>query len=214
MQRATILLGMFPYMALRAQYKPAMLHMITQVVVSPLQFSCRIHKLTITIADMYNGVLKLGIQPALDPNNGRAQGIFRLLRSVDPKTQTRSSARVNRYDRDAARPNYYILASTAVSRVLFEDSTAVSVEYIGTSGGEKHIVHASKEVIIAAGSVHTPQILQLSGIGDTANLEGLGIETVSGLPGVGRNLQDHLVLKVNYNCTRLSSMLAIYGLAD
>ncbi|KAI4923659.1 uncharacterized protein J4E92_007633 [Alternaria infectoria] len=150
---------------------------------------------------MYNGALKLGIQPALDPNNGRAQGIFRLLRSVDPEAQTRSSARVNRYDRDATRPNYHILSNTAVSRILFENATAVGVEYIGTTSGEKHTVRASKEVIIAAGSVHTPQILQLSGIGDTAHLESLGIETVSGLPGVGRNLQDHLVLKVNYNYT-------------
>ena len=163
---------------------------------------------------MYNGALKLGIQPALDPNNGRAQGIFRLLSSVDPKTQTRSSARINRYDRDAARPNYHILPNTAVSRILFENVTAVGVEYISTSNGEKHIVQASKEVIIAAGSVHTPQILQLSGIGDTAHLKGLGIETVSNLPGVGRNLQDHLVLKVNYNCTRLNSILVIYGSAD
>jgi len=45
-------------------------------------------------------------------------------------------------------------------------------------------------------------------------LKGLGIETVSNLPGVGRNLQDHLVLKVNYNCTRLNSILVIYGSAD
>ncbi|KAI4640376.1 hypothetical protein J4E93_008582 [Alternaria ventricosa] len=152
-------------------------------------------------ANMYNGALRLGIQPALDPNNGRAQGIFRLLRSVDPKTQTRSSARINRYDRDAARPNYHILSNTAVSRVLFENVTAVGVEYIGSTSGEKHTVRASKEVIIAAGSVHTPQILQLSGIGDAAHLKSLGIDTVSGLPGVGRNLQDHLVLKVYYNYT-------------
>ena len=163
---------------------------------------------------MYNGALKLGIQPALDPNNGRAQGIFRLLRSVDPKTQTRSSARTNRYDKDAARPNYHILPNTAVSRILFENVTAVGVEYIGTTSGEKHTVRASKEVITAAGSVHTPQILQLSGIGDTAHLKSLVIETVSGLPGVGRNLQDHLVLEVNYNCTRLNSMFIVYRSAD
>jgi len=150
---------------------------------------------------MYTGALKLGIRPALDPNNGRARGIFRLLRSVDPKTQTRSSARINRYDRNAARPNYHILPNIAVSRILFKNATAVGVECIGTTSGRKHAVRASKEVIIAAGSVHTPQILQLSGIGDTAHLKSLGIATVSDVPGVGRNLQDHLVLKVNYNCT-------------
>ncbi|KAL1794907.1 hypothetical protein ACET3X_006723 [Alternaria dauci] len=152
-------------------------------------------------ANKYNGALSLGIQPALDPNSGRAQGIFRLLRSVDPKMQTRSSARINRYDRDAARPNYHILPNTAVSRVIFENLTAVGVEYISTSNGRKRAVRASKEVIMAAGGVHTPQILQLSGIGDPAHLKKFGIEPVSALPGVGRNLQDHLVLKVNYNYT-------------
>ncbi|KAF1851313.1 GMC oxidoreductase [Cucurbitaria berberidis CBS 394.84] len=150
--------------------------------------------------NFYNGVVSLGIQPAKDPNNGHAQGIFRLLRSVNPKTQTRSSARV-RYDRDASRPNYHILPSTAVSRVLFEGTTATGVEYVATSNGSKSTVQASKEVIVAAGSVHTPQILQLSGLGDAAQLKTLDIKTVSDLQGVGQNLQDHLVLKVNYNYT-------------
>jgi choline dehydrogenase-like flavoprotein len=126
--------------------------------------------------------------------------VFRLLRSIDPKRQTRSSARVNRYDRDAARPNYHILPNTAVSRVLLENLTAVGVEYTSNSNGTKRTIQASKEVIIAAGSVHTPQILQLSGIGDPVHLKAFGIEPISELPGVGRNLQDHLVLKVNYNC--------------
>lgn len=143
----------------------------------------------------------MGIQPTLDPNGGRAQGVFRLLRSIDPKIQTRSSARINRYDRDAVRPNYHILTNTAVSRVVFENLTAVGVDHISTSDGTKGTVQASREVIIAAGSVHTPQILQLSGIGDPVHLKNLGIKPISQLPGVGRNLQDHLVLKVNYNCT-------------
>ncbi|CAN9327524.1 unnamed protein product [Alternaria sp. RS040] len=152
-------------------------------------------------ANKYNGALNLGIQPNLDPNGGRAQGVFRLLRSIDPKIQTRSSARINRYDRDAVRPNYHILPNTAVSRVVFENLTAIGVDHISTADDTKGTVQASKEVIIAAGSVHTPQILQLSGIGDPAHLKNLGIKSISQLPGVGRNLQDHLVLKVNYNYT-------------
>ncbi|KAF1944605.1 choline dehydrogenase-like protein [Clathrospora elynae] len=152
-------------------------------------------------ANMYNGAVSLGIQPALEPNNGHAQGIFRLVRSIDPKSQTRSSARINRYDRDASRPNYHILSNTAVSRITFEGTTATGVEYVSTLNGTKKTVRASKEVIIAAGSVHTPQILQLSGIGDATHLKRFGIESISDLPGVGQNLQDHLVLKVNYNYT-------------
>ena len=89
-----------------------------------------------------------------------------------------------------------------MSRVLFEGTTAKGVEYVPTINGTRSRVRASKEVILAAGSVHTPQILQLSGIGDAAQLQNLGIKVVSDLPGVGRNLQDHLVLKVNYNCKK------------
>ncbi len=53
---------------------------------------------------------------------------------------------------------------------------------------------------MAAGAVHSPQILQLSGVGPKALLQSLGIELVADLPGVGQNFQDHLDLKVDYNC--------------
>ena len=121
-------------------------------------------------------------------------------RSIDVKSQTRSSARVNRYDRDTARPNYHVLAGTAVSRILFEGKTAVGVEYVDLLGSTKRHVTAREEAVLAAGAVHTPQILQLSGVGDAAYLTKFGIKTVINLPGVGQNLQDRLVLKVNYNC--------------
>ena len=121
-------------------------------------------------------------------------------RSIDVKSQTRSSARVNRYDRDTARPNYHVLAGTAVSRILFEGKTAVGVEYVDLVGSAKCHATAREEVVLAAGAVHTPQILQLSGVGDAAYLTKFGIKIVIDLPGVGQNLQDHLVLKVNYNC--------------
>ncbi|KAH9880905.1 hypothetical protein IAQ61_001199 [Plenodomus lingam] len=152
-------------------------------------------------ANFYNAAVNLGIRPSQDPNNGRAQGIFRLLRSVNTKTQTRSSACVNHYDRVGERLNYHILANTAVSRVIFEGTTALGVTFVSNNNGTVGEVRAKKEVIIAAGGVHSPQILQLSGVGDASHLKNLGIEPVSDLPGVGRNLQDHLVLKVNYNYT-------------
>jgi choline dehydrogenase len=187
-------------MVLMAQCKPVMLRMTTQAVVSVFEPNLTFGILTYDSVNMYNGALSLGIQQAIEPDNGKAQGIFRLVRSVDAKTQTRSSARVNRYDHDASRPNYHILSSTAASRILFKGTTAVGVEYVSTSNGTKSTVRATREVIVAAGSVHTPQILQLSGIGDATRLESFGIKSVSDLPGVGHNLQDHLVLRVGYNC--------------
>ena len=165
-------------------------------------------------ANFYNGAVSIGIQPAKDPNNGKAQGIFRLQRSVDAKTQTRSSARVNRYDRDVKRPNYHILTNTAASRVLFKGSTAVGVDFVDVKSSIKGAVEAKKEVIVAAGAVHTPQILQLSGVGDAAYLKTFGIKPVVDLPGVGQNLQDHLVLKVNYNCKQSTPIVVLSGNAD
>lgn len=152
-------------------------------------------------ANFYNGAHSLGIRTPKDAGAADATGIFRLQRSVDAKSQTRSSARVNHYDRVIKhRPNYHVLSSTAVSKILFDGATAVGVEYTNTMNRTKYEVKARKEVILAAGSVHTPQILQLSGIGDAGYLQKFGIESVVDLPGVGQNLQDHLVLKVNYNC--------------
>ena len=151
----------------------------------------------------------MGIQPAADPNNGKAQGVFRLQRSIDAKTQTRSSARVNCNDRDIVRPKYQILINTAVSQVLFQGKTARGVEFVGMRGSSNGSIIARKEVIISAGAVHTPQILQLSGLGDVKILKKFGIKTVVDLPDVGQNLQNHLVLKVKYNCEQLTSPIDI-----
>lgn len=115
---------------------------------------------------------------------------------------TRSDARINHYERvKASRPNYHILASTTVSKVLFNGTRAVGVEYLPSEGGGSTHVYAKKEVILTAGGVHTPQVLQLSGIGPQALLNELGIAVVQDLPGVGQNLQDQSTLTIEWNCT-------------
>ncbi|KAF2200642.1 choline dehydrogenase-like protein [Delitschia confertaspora ATCC 74209] len=152
--------------------------------------------------NFWNAALRLGIPTIKDPNAGEAIGIFCLLHSVDPANQTRSFARTAHYDRViSARPNYHVLPNTAVGKVTFTGTTATGVEYIDRASGAKSTAKATKEVIIAAGAVHSPQILQLSGIGSKSHLQGLGIKQLVNLPGVGQNLQDHLVLTVNYNYT-------------
>lgn len=113
----------------------------------------------------------------------------------------RSDARINHYDRVVEkRPNYHILVNTTVGRVLFEDTRAAGVEYQPTAGGNKSCASASKEVILAAGALHTPQILQLSGIGPKTLLDNFNIEVISDLPGVGQNFQDQPVIYISYNC--------------
>jgi hypothetical protein len=148
--------------------------------------------------NFWNAAPRLGFPTVTDPNAGQAIGIFRLLHSVDPATQTRSYSKSAHYDRVKVRSNYHILPNTAVSKVLFQGKVATGVEFIDRATGVKSSSNAAKEVIIAAGAVHSPQILQLSGIGPAALLGSLNIKTVADLPGVGSNLQDHLVATVNY----------------
>ena len=101
------------------------------------------------------------------------------------------------------RPNYHILPSTLVSRVLFTGKRATGVEILDPTTSIKTSALATKEVIVSAGGVHSPQILQLSGIGPKALLQSLGIPVVVDLPGVGQNFQDQSSLAINYNCKLL-----------
>lgn len=155
--------------------------------------------------------MSTGIQPAKDPNNGASKGVFWYPTLVDAKTRTRSYARLNHYERvHSSRPNYHILADTTVATVIFEGKRAVGVKYLPTAGGEQLTVRASKEVILAAGALHTPQILQLSGIGPKNLLTGLDIDVVADIPGVGQNYQDQPSIPMTYNCRFLASFL-LYG---
>lgn len=125
-------------------------------------------------------------------------------RVVDPRTVTRSYAGVGHYsDIISTRPNYHLLVDTAVRRLLIDSDSknATGVEF-KAEDSTLLTVNADKEVILAAGSVHTPQLLQLSGIGPEAILESAGIETIVDLPGVGQNFQDHSTLADSMNITR------------
>lgn len=117
---------------------------------------------------------------------------------------TRDHARRNHYERVIhSRPNYHLLTSNMVSKVLFGGTQAIGVSYLPTAGGSTSSVYASKEVILTAGGLGTPKILQLSGVGPKKLLHKFGIPVVSDLPGVGQNLQDQPTLTVPYNCASL-----------
>jgi choline dehydrogenase len=80
-------------------------------------------------------------------------------------------------------------------RIVIEDGEAVGVEV--QSGKKIYIVHALKEVIVAASAINSPKLLMLSGIGPAQHLKEMGIPVVADRPGVGQNLQDHLELLYN-----------------
>src|SRR6202011_5819781 len=90
------------------------------------------------------------------------------------------------------QPNLTVLTSAYVNRLTVEGTSVTGVEFEWQDEIRK--ITASSEVVLSAGSIHTPKILMLSGIGDRAELARFGISTVSHLPGVGRNFQDHPVI--------------------
>ena len=95
--------------------------------------------------------------------------------------------------RAAERPNLTIVTGAQVSALTFDGRRCSGVAYLG--GGTPFTVAAREEVILAAGAVNTPQLLELSGVGQPERLRALGISVRHALPGVGENLQDHLQLR-------------------
>jgi choline dehydrogenase len=87
------------------------------------------------------------------------------------------------------RPNLTVLTHALVARVTFEGKRATGVECI--YNGKTHRISETLEVVLSLGAIHTPKVLMQSGIGDEAELLGLGIPLVQHLPGVGQNFQDH-----------------------
>lgn len=92
------------------------------------------------------------------------------------------------------RPNLTVITKAHTTRVLFEGTRATGIEYL--KNGKLEQVKADKEVILSAGAIGSPQILQLSGIGPKELLDKLQIPVVKALPGVGQNLQDHLQIRL------------------
>ena len=133
-----------------------------------------------------------------DDYNGEKQEGFGPMEQTVYKGRRWSAA--NAYLRPAlARPNCAMLRCF-VRRVMIEEGRATGVEI--ERGGKVEIVHANREVILAASTFNSPKILMLSGIGPAAQLADHGIDVVADRPGVGGNLQDHLELYIQQACTQ------------
>ncbi|KAK2763108.1 hypothetical protein FQN54_009742 [Arachnomyces sp. PD_36] len=132
-----------------------------------------------------------GVEIPADSGAGET-GLYWYPLSQEPTTYERSYARTGHWD-NITRDNYEMIVGSKVNRVLFDGDTATGVQWVPTENPEAKAatVTARKEVILAAGAIHTPQILMLSGIGPSPLLEEAGIEVKVDLPGVGSNFQDH-----------------------
>ena len=100
----------------------------------------------------------------------------------------------------AARANLTILTKARATRVIVENGRAVGIEYV--RGRKRCTAGARQEVLLAAGAINSPQLLLLSGIGPAAELRAVGVAPVLDLPGVGKNLQDHLNVNIVQRTTR------------
>ncbi len=109
------------------------------------------------------------------------------------------------------RKNLDVRTRAYTTQVIVENGKAVGVEYQWK--GQTHRVFADK-VILCGGAFNTPQLLELSGIGDREVLEKAGVEVKKHLPGVGNNLQDHLEVYVQYNCTQPVSSQPYYKMIN
>ena len=97
-----------------------------------------------------------------------------------------------------SRANLVVRTAALVQRIVFEGERAVGVEY--RRGNANHTVYASREVIVSAGPINSPQLLKLSGLGPAVELREHGIGVVQDLPGVGENLHDHLEFYFQLAC--------------
>ncbi len=134
--------------------------------------------------------------PRTDDVNGYRQEGFAAFDRNLHRGRRLSAARAYLYP-VIKRANLSVKTRAHVTKVLFDGTTATGVEAM--IRGKKHIFY-SREVILCGGAFNTPQILQLSGIGNERDLAPLGIKMVHHLPGVGANLQDHLEVYVQYKC--------------
>lgn len=136
----------------------------------------------------------LGLPVNHDPYNGNNSGPFLSMSSINPTNWTRSFARTGYLD-PLDRPNLHVLTGHQATKVLFDGAKtprATGVQFATSAKGKVRSVKATKEVILAAGVIGSPQLLQLSGVADKSILDPLKIKQVADVPGVGFHLQDHL----------------------
>jgi len=144
------------------------------------------------------GAEEIGI-PRTDDFNGAKQegaGYFQLT----TRNGWRCSAAKAYLKPNRGRRNLVVETDAHASKVILQGKRAVGVAY--ERAGVAVTARARKEVLLCAGALQTPQLLQLSGIGPREVLEPHGIEVVHELPGVGRNLQDHLQIRIMFKCTK------------
>ncbi|RSL50154.1 hypothetical protein CEP53_008892 [Fusarium sp. AF-6] len=155
--------------------------------------------------NVLDGFSELGIPIIDDPNNGTAAGAMLLPSSMHPINQTRFDAREAHFNPADHRSNLHVATRQTATRLILEPFNrftgtrrVVAVEFAEDKEAKKRMVVCKKEVIVSAGAIFSPTLLQVSGIGPAKVLEALDIPVEIDLPGVGYNLQDHPMIYATY----------------
>ncbi|KAH0437369.1 hypothetical protein CcaCcLH18_03931 [Colletotrichum camelliae] len=162
-----------------------------------------------TSSNVLQGLAEVGIHTSNDVNSGDPTGAMIVASSMSPTNQTRSDARTGYFDTANPRSNFHVVTGHMATRLIVglpgsladqESRRIVGVELSTGLSDINRTVTANKEVILAAGAIQSPVLLQVSGIGPRQVLESLNISTQIDLPGVGNNFQDHPMARFPYDC--------------
>jgi choline dehydrogenase-like flavoprotein len=148
---------------------------------------------------------EIGVKKPVEAAAGDAIGAIMAPSALDPVTRTRSYARTAHWEPFANRTNYHLLTGWQGVEILFNENERLEADGVKmrkVESGEVASVRAKREVIVAAGAVWSPWLLQRSGIGPKSVLEKAGIVVKKDMPGVGANFQDHPVGGAMWNWTR------------
>ncbi|HHR5899753.1 TPA: choline dehydrogenase [Providencia alcalifaciens] len=158
---------------------------------------------------LFHAMVEAGVQagyPRTDDLNGYQQeGFGPMDRTVTPQGRRASTAR-GYLDQTRSRKNLTIVTYATTDTIEFEGKKAIGVKYYRGKHPQEHVAKARKEVLLCAGAIASPQILQRSGVGPKAVLDALAISPVHYLEGVGENLQDHLEMYLQYACKQPVSL--------
>ena len=143
-----------------------------------------------------DAAIEAGYEKTEDYNGYQQEGFGQKFMNVD--SGLRASTSYAYLDPIKQRKNLTILSKSLVTKIIFNNKKACGVELI--KNNKNYSIYSHKEIILSAGSIGSPHILQVSGVGCRKKLKNTGIQVIHDLPGVGENLQDHLEFNFQYRC--------------
>lgn len=172
----------------------------------PVHVSCLSHMRDSLSDAFHEACVAAGVPANADYNGKRYEGVGYL------QLNTRKGQRCDTataYLNGRRADNLHVVTQACMTRLLMEGQRAVGIEY--QQDGQRVQAHARREVILSAGPIKTPQLLELSGIGQGARLQQMGIPVVHHLPGVGENLIDHVQTRVTFEANRPLGLNQVVG---